>query len=134
MRVTRLFQQYKQVVYLSPHLLDLAAFESELVKFLNSTEQVKSGQIVGPSLSWNAILFSVLAAGLQFSNRPLDERTLGSKRYGRDHNYPSYIKNINMLTGYSSRGVRLFARGNRFHYSKCFNNNCNLGSSNRSTK
>jgi hypothetical protein len=87
MSVTRHFQQYKQVVYpLNPHPLDLTAFESELVKFLSSTEQVKSGQTAGPSLPWTAILFAVLAAGLQFSNRPLDERIAGSKRYGRTRN------------------------------------------------
>ncbi|CAO2649182.1 Nn.00g101310.m01.CDS01 [Neocucurbitaria sp. VM-36] len=83
--VISLFQQYKQVVYpLNPHPLDLTAFESDLVKFLSSTEQVKSGQTAAPSLPWLAILLAVLATGLQFSNLPLDERISRSKCYVRE--------------------------------------------------
>lgn len=81
--VPRLFQQYKQVVYpLNPHPLDLSTFESELVTFLSSIEQVKTGQATGTSLPWTAIMFAVIAAGLQFSDLPSEERTSGSQRYG----------------------------------------------------
>jgi hypothetical protein len=81
--LNRLFQHYKQFVYpLNPHPLDLSKFESELVTFLNRIEQVKTGQATGTSLPWTAIMFAVIAAGLQFSDLPSEERTSGSKRYG----------------------------------------------------
>ncbi|KAF2012980.1 hypothetical protein BU24DRAFT_262300 [Aaosphaeria arxii CBS 175.79] len=82
--IIRLFQQYKQVVYpLNPHILDLPIFEPELVTFLSSIEQVKSGQATGISLPWIAIMFAVIAAGLQFSDLSLDERAFSSRRYAR---------------------------------------------------
>jgi hypothetical protein len=66
----------------NPHLLDLLTFESELVTFLSSIDQVKSGEATGISLPWTAIMFAVMAAGLQFSDLPSNERASGSKRYG----------------------------------------------------
>lgn len=67
---------------LNPHILNLPTFESELVTFLTSIEQVKSGQSTGTSLPWTAIMLAVIAAGLQFSDLPPAERASGSKRYG----------------------------------------------------
>jgi hypothetical protein len=134
-RATRLFQQYKQVVYpLNPHILDLSTFESELVTFLSSIERVKSGQATGTSLPWTAIMFAVIAAGLQFSDLPSNERASGCKCYGMRPRTVFATPDTDGLTIFSPPSIRLFTHGIWFHYSKYSNNNRTLNSGDCATK
>ena len=79
-----MFQQYKDSVFpLSPHPIDITAFEAELVAFLQDTDLIRDGRIEVPSPYWLATFFAVLAAGSQFSHHPFDKRTVDSKLYGK---------------------------------------------------
>jgi hypothetical protein len=55
-------------------------------------------------------MFAVMAAGLQFSDLPSDERASGSKRYGMKRRIVLATPDTDKMTVYSPPSIRLFAR------------------------
>ena len=80
---------YRQTIYpLNPHIVDIDRFETQLGRFLQNlsddTEypqyEVPDAETTNPT--WLALLFVILASGIQYSDRPRDERQSKSKAYG----------------------------------------------------
>jgi hypothetical protein len=87
--VFRIFHDYRQNVHpFWQILLDIDEFESKLCTYLetrvmgsnNDSEEDNPG---GIPIQWFAILFAVLASGIQFSDLAREQRLAQSRTYGR---------------------------------------------------
>ncbi|KAJ6001542.1 hypothetical protein N7522_006769 [Penicillium canescens] len=80
--IIRYWQAYQSTAYpFYPVLVDIDQLGGSIFAFLNkrASAQEGSGQIIGPEPSWLALLFAVLACGVQFTHDPVKERDLRSK-------------------------------------------------------
>lgn len=81
--VIELFSRYRHTVYpLNPFLVDLNGFEARLCSQLESFYfHRESLDQLRNDLSWIALLFAVLASGLQSSSRRISHEKLTCRRY-----------------------------------------------------
>lgn len=93
----RYWQVYQTCAYpFYPGLVTVSEFEAALFVFLDHRANVSRSN--GPPTlndvdpSWLALLFAVLACGVQFSDDPIKERDLRSKVFS------AYSSNTNLLS------------------------------------
>ncbi|KAE8371564.1 fungal-specific transcription factor domain-containing protein [Aspergillus bertholletiae] len=80
--IIRYWQVYQSIVYpFYPSLVTIDQFGPALFTFLDerAAPQEATAEELGPDSSWLALLFAVLACGVQFSDDPIKERDLRSK-------------------------------------------------------
>ncbi|KAJ0425113.1 fungal-specific transcription factor domain-containing protein [Aspergillus carlsbadensis] len=80
--IIRYWQAYQSTAYpFYPVLVATGKFGEELFTFLNQRASAKENnrELSAPHSSWLALLFAVLACGIQFSEDPIEERDLRSK-------------------------------------------------------
>ncbi|KAE8325190.1 fungal-specific transcription factor domain-containing protein [Aspergillus sergii] len=80
--IIRYWQVYQSIVYpFYPSLVAIDQFGPALFAFLDerAASQEATAEELGPDSSWLALLFAVLACGVQFSDDPIKERDLRSK-------------------------------------------------------
>ncbi|KAE8314728.1 fungal-specific transcription factor domain-containing protein [Aspergillus transmontanensis] len=80
--IIRYWQVYQSIVYpFYPSLVTIDQFGPALFAFLDerAASQEATAEELGPDSSWLALLFAVLACGVQFSDDPIKERDLRSK-------------------------------------------------------
>ena len=78
----RYWQTYQSAGYpFYPVLVAVEQFGAELFAFLDQRALARegTGRVEDPYSSWLALLFAVLACGVQFSDDPIKERDLRSK-------------------------------------------------------
>lgn len=78
----RYWQTYNAIVYpFYPALVTREQFSQSLFSFLDQRALSKetTGHTVEPDGSWLALVFAVLACGVQFSDDPVKERDLRSR-------------------------------------------------------
>ncbi|KAH8705942.1 hypothetical protein BGW36DRAFT_368435 [Talaromyces proteolyticus] len=85
-QILELLARYRHVVHpLNPFLVDLNAFELRLCTHLEAvsspTEGIKLSQLFGHDLDWAALLFAVLACGLQSTSTQTSESKAAIRRY-----------------------------------------------------
>ncbi|OGM46316.1 Zn(II)2Cys6 transcription factor [Aspergillus bombycis] len=80
--IIRYWQVYQSIVYpFYPSLVTIDQFGPALFAFLDerAASEEATAEDFGPDSSWLALLFAVLACGVQFSDDPIKERDLRSK-------------------------------------------------------
>ncbi|GMF67350.1 unnamed protein product [Aspergillus oryzae] len=80
--IIRYWQIYQSIVYpFYPSLVTIDQFGPALFAFLDerAASQEATAEDLGHDSSWLALLFAVLACGVQFSDDPIKERDLRSK-------------------------------------------------------
>lgn len=93
-RVIRYWQTYQSAVYpFYPTLVTADQFSQSLFGFLDQRASARemNRHVEEPNSPWLALLFAVLACGVQFSDDPIKERDLRSRVFGT---YPLEAKEI----------------------------------------
>lgn len=94
--VIRYWQTYQSAVYhFYPALVTADQFSRSLFAFLDQRASARemNRHVEEPNSSWLALLFAVLACGVQFSDDPIKERDLRSRVFGM---YPLETKVLNL--------------------------------------
>jgi hypothetical protein len=91
----RIYREYLRTAFvLFPAVVDVDGFGEALAGFVAERRRGKEavvaeslqGQMVyGRDMHWLGLFFAVMAAGMQCSDRPLEDRDLKSNVYGRSH-------------------------------------------------
>lgn len=82
----RYWQAYQSTAYpFYPVLVAVDDFGRSLFSFSNERASFTADSDTGPDCSWLALLFAVMACGVQFTDDPTKERDLRSKVFSMRH-------------------------------------------------